>query len=160
MDNPRLLATTQALGITASLLSAGMYFVTSNLVISPLYPLPINESTRIFADLYNNGKGLQVPLAFGSSALFAAAAYLSPDKKREYGAASVFTLASMLFTVVFMFGGIERLLQIRGLDGSQIQRVSKVEVVQLLQKWKRQNYVRALFSFIGGAVGLYAAVGL
>lgn len=158
MDSQKLLATTQVLGITASLLSAGMYFVTSKLVIPPLYPLPINESTRIFADLYNNGYGLQVPLGFGGSAIYAVAAYLSPNKKLEFGAASIATLATMLFTVAFMVGGIERLLTIQKMDGSQIQRVSKVEVVNLLQTWKRQNYVRALFSFIGGIVGLYATV--
>lgn len=158
MEEQRLLATTQVLGITTSLLSAGMYFITSNLVILPLLPLPINESTRIFADLYHNGKGVQVPLTVGSSVAFAIASYLSPRKRLEYGAAGVAAISTMVVTVLFMFGGIERLLAITKMDGSQIQRVSKAEVQQLLQAWRGQNYVRALLSFISGLVGLYATI--
>ena len=135
-----------------------MYFTTSSLVIPALFGLPINESTRIFADLYHNGKGVQIPLTVGSSFAYALAAYLTPEKRTELGVAGLLCIGTMAFTAAFMFGGIDELLNIRGMDGSQIQRVQKSTVNGLLESWRQQNFVRAALSFAGGMLGLYAVI--
>lgn len=99
-----------------------------------------------------------VPLAFGSAALNAANSYLLPSSRIEYGVAATAVTGTMVFTVAVMLPGIERLLKIRKMDGSEIQGVKKQEVLHLLGAWKGQNYVRAGLSLTAGVLGIYAAL--
>lgn len=147
--------TAQALGITASLISSGVYLASSALAITPLLPLPINESTRIFASIYDVGKQLQVPLAATAVLGNAFAAYLT-ESAVEFGTAAALSAGAIGFTVAYMMPGIQRLLSVSELDGSKIQAVQKHEVVHLLVSWQKQNYVRVVMALVAGALGLYA----
>lgn len=158
MDNETVVRTTQALGITTALFMSGVYFGSSYLAIQPLLPLPVSESTRIFADIYHTGAGLLVPLALGSAALNAVNAYLVPTARIEYGVAAAAAAGTMAFTVAVMLPGVERLLKIRKMNGSEIQSVKKQEVVGLMKAWKAQNYVRAGLGSTAGVLGVYAVV--
>ncbi|KAK5958893.1 hypothetical protein OHC33_000737 [Knufia fluminis] len=158
MANHLVIRTTQALGITSALFMSGIYFGSSYLSIHPLLPLPISDSTRIFADIYHSGAGFIVPLALGSAALNALSAYLVPSSRLEYGVAAAAATGTLAFTVAVMLPGIDRLLRIRKMDGSEIQGVQKQEVIELMKAWKRQNYVRALLGFTAGVLDVYAVV--
>lgn len=155
MDVPVAARTAQVLGITASLISSGVYLASSALSITPLLPLPINESTRIFASIYDVGKSLQVPLAATAVLGNALAAYLT-DSTVEFGTAAALSAGTIAFTVAYMMPGIESLLAINKLDGSKIQGVHKREVVELLVSWQKQNYTRVVMALVAGVLGLYA----
>lgn len=156
MDRQSLTSTTQALGISTALVMSGFYFSTSWVGINPLVPLPISQSTSIFTQVFETGGAFVVPLALSSTALNAAAAYLTARRRYTFAIASLAAISTLGFTAAFMLGGIGRLVDISKMDGSQIQGVRRDEVVSLLLAWKRQNYVRAALSFISGMVGLFA----
>lgn len=156
MNTPFATSTTQVLGITASLLSSGVFLASSALVISPLLPLPINESTRIFSSIYHMGKTLQVPFNVVAIVANAVAAYFVRSQRLEHCAASSLVIGSLMFTITYMMPGIERILRIHGMDGSQIQSVRKQEVIDLLLAWKSQNYVRAGLTLAAGLLGSFA----
>lgn len=156
MDRSRFTSTSQALGIGTAFFMSGIYFGSSYIAIDPLLPLPINHSTRAFSDIYHSGVGLIIPLSLGSTILNAIAAYLTPERRLEFAIASAASVAPLAYTVTFMLGGINRLLQIMSMDGSQIQGVRKEEVIHLLLTWKGQNYVRAGLALVAGTIGLYA----
>ena len=156
MDYQTAIRTTQALGITSAFLMAGMNFVSSFLFIKPLLPLPTSESTRIFAYIYHTGAGVLVPVALGSAALNGVSAYVIPSSRTEYVAAAVAAAGTMAWTGAVMLPGIGRLLEVSKANGSEIQDVKKQEVVNLLNAWKGQNYVRAGLGFLAGVLSLYA----
>lgn len=138
---------------------SGIYFGSSYLAINSLLPLPINESVRIFADLYHTGASFIIPLAIGSTATNALAAYMTPLRRRRiiFAAAALAAIGTLAYTGLAMFPNINRLLQIKDMNGSEIQGVQKIEVVHRITVWKEQNYVRAGLSFAAGVLALVAA---
>lgn len=158
MDQNTARSTASALGIGTAFFMSGIYFGSSYLAINPLLPLPISESVRIFSDLYHEGASLIIPLALGSTAANALAAYMTPLRQRRiiFAAAAVAAIGTLGYTGLAMFPNINRLLEIRGMNGSAIQGVQKLEVVHRLTVWKKQNYVRAGLAFASGVLALFA----
>lgn len=158
MSSPQITATTQAVGITASLILSGFYFSTSSVSIQPLLGLPINESTRIFSSIYHSGLPIAVALSVSAALSNATSAYLVPSSVVEYGIATASTLAPLFLTQAIMMPGIQRLLKVSKMDGSEIQGVRKAEVVDLLLAWRSQNFARGAFCFVAGVVAMYACI--
>lgn len=117
----------------------------------------------VFSTIYHQGVKIVGPL---SAIPFLANAYLaytshtkgSTDKRTLYGAAAVGCISTIVFTVVFMIKGIDRLNAIAA--SSAEQEKVPVEVVQgLLRSWIGQNYVRAGLALAGGVASLTATLG-
>ncbi|KAK5091139.1 hypothetical protein LTR05_001319 [Lithohypha guttulata] len=154
MDRLSVRSTAQALGIGTAFLSSGIYFGSSYLAINSILPLPINQSTRVFSDLYHSGAGLMVPLVLSSTAFNGVAAYMIASQRGQLvtSIATAAALGSLAYTGLMM-SNIKRLLEISNMGGSDIQGVTKTEVVDRLQTWKIQNYIRAGLAFTAGVLG-------
>ena len=155
MDSLNVKYAAQALGVGAPLLMSGVFFGASHLTIPPLLKLSIKDATQAFAFVYHTGAGVQGTLAATGIVSTAIAAYLSPERRLEYEAIGAGIASPIIFTLVFMAGGINRLLAIQSMNGSEVQSVRKEEVIGLLKTWQSQNYLRAGIAFAAGAYGMY-----
>lgn len=155
MDNPIIIRTAQALGLTTALISSGVSFCAAGLCIPPILPLPISESTRILASLYYDGAKLVVPLTITSAVCNGVAAYLLPQAWREYTVAAMLALSIPIYTRVWMMPGIDQLLRVSQMDGSAIQGVRREHVLRLLQQWASQTYIRGALALGAGLLGVW-----
>lgn len=154
MDTSSIVSTAQALGTSANFFAAGVSFASSALVISPLLPLSVSDSARIFSTLYNVGKFTQGPISSTATIANLVAAYYSASGAAN-GTAAALSMAPLAFTGIYMMPGISRLLSIHAMDGAQKQAVGRKEVVDLLLAWKGQNYVRTTLMITAGLIGGY-----
>ncbi|KIV97331.1 hypothetical protein PV10_01093 [Exophiala mesophila] len=155
MDNPTIIRTTQALGLTTALVSSGISFCAAGLCFPPILPLPISESSRILASLFYSGGKLVVPLTITSAVCNGVAGYLVPQAWREYTVAAILALSIPIYTRVWMMPGINKLLRVSQMDGSAIQGVRREHVLQLLQEWASQTYIRGALALGAGLLGVW-----
>lgn len=154
MNSLDLIHTSQAIGIAVPLLSSGIFFASSFLVIHPLFPLSVPEGTRIFADIFHTGSSIQAPLVSTGILFNAAAAYFIPEARAEHAAASLLVASTAALTAIVMLPGINKLVE----ASEQGEKVSMTRetMIGLLSAWKTSNYVRAGLALTAGALGLFA----
>ena len=159
MAAPNLLRTIQSLGITTAFLMSGMNLASSTLFIpsisSPV--LSTRFSTAVFAHIYHAGAPILVPLALSCSLFNFVNGYIVSEARPTYVSAALCAIGTMAWTGLFMLKGIGRLLEIGEMERAK-QEERQGEVVELLEAWKRQNYVRAGLGFVAGVLGVYAAL--
>lgn len=124
-------------------------------------PIIINEaatvSTPIFTHVYNRGAVVAVPGAFIASTAFGYLAYNTQNTthRRLFTTGALLTIGVVPFTRLFMFGGIQRLIEIS--ENAAMQAKSGGEVTRLLKTWTVQNWVRCVMMFMAGVAGLATA---
>lgn len=156
MNSFDLVSTTQASGIAVAFLSSGVFLSSSVLAIHPLFPLSIEEATRIFADIFHTGSGLQAPLVSSGILLNAASAYFVPEARTEFGLASLCIASTAMLTKFAMLPGINTLCEVSE-TGNQA-KLSKETVVELLKSWRFHNYIRFGLALTAGSLGLFAVL--
>ncbi|KAL8945672.1 MAG: hypothetical protein Q9183_008020 [Haloplaca sp. 2 TL-2023] len=166
-DNPKhrdklsgmdtLVSTTQALGLTSTLILSGINFGASLLTLPILYTRDPSISTPIFHELYTRGAVSLVPLGIFSAACSALTAYLVPSQRQLWATAAVATASQTPWTLLVMKGTNDRLNGIAG-DKVEQQKVDKEEVVGLLKSWTWMNVGRGLLALGGGMAGLWAVM--
>lgn len=147
----------QVIGLTSSILLAGINIGASLLTIPILYTRPASISTPIFSEFYSRGAVTLVPLGIFSGSCSALVAYLLPSQRQLWAVAAVATLAQTPWTVLMMMGTNNRLVAIANSKTEQ-EKVSGEEVVGLLTRWRWMNVVRGLLALVGGLAGLSAVM--
>lgn len=151
----KTIRTSQALGLTSSLVLAGINLGSSFLTVPLLYKQPTSVSTTIFREFYINGAITLVPLGIFSGACSALAAYLVPSERTLWAIASTFTLAQLPWTLIVMMSTNNRLCGI-AVSPVEQEKVAAKEVVNLLQRWAWMNIVRGGLALVGGVTGVWA----
>jgi hypothetical protein len=153
MDNA--IRTAQVLGLTGSLVLAGVNIGTSFLVIPLLYNRPTSVTTPIFAELYTKGAVTLVPLGIFSASCSAVVAYLDPSQRNLWAFAAVATISQTPWTLLMMMKTNNRLVAISASEKEQ-EKASDEEVVGLLKQWTWMNFVRGGLALAGGLAGVWA----
>ncbi|KAL9578475.1 MAG: hypothetical protein Q9212_005697, partial [Teloschistes hypoglaucus] len=83
---------TQALGLTTSLVLAGVNIGSSALTIPILQTRPASTTAPIFHEFYLRGAALNVPLGIFSAACSATVAYLLPAQRGLWAMAAAATI--------------------------------------------------------------------
>jgi hypothetical protein len=156
MDNSTLLRATSLVGLSSSLCLSATYFGSTAVALPLLYGLGVNNSSKGFNLLYNNGLRVVAPLAAIAAVSYGTAAYLDPSKRTGYAIAAVASFASIPFTIVFMSTVINRVIEISK-DVRLQEKVTVPEVEAMLTQWGRMNLARAGMAGVGGIIGLLLA---
>ncbi|KAL8663593.1 MAG: hypothetical protein Q9202_003781 [Teloschistes flavicans] len=143
------------LGLTTSLMLAGINIGSSALTIPILHTRPASVTTPIFHEFYLRGAALNVPLAILSAACSATVAYVLPAQRQLWVTAAVATISQLPWTLLVMMGTNQRLIAIAQSHVEQ-EKVGKDEVEGLLKRWGWMNYVRGGLALVGGGVGVWA----
>ncbi|KAL8777862.1 MAG: hypothetical protein Q9203_002586 [Teloschistes exilis] len=146
---------TQALGLTTSLILAGVNIGSSALTIPILLTRPASTTAPIFHEFYLRGAALNVPLGIFSAACAASIAYLLPAQRGLWATAAVATISQLPWTLLVMMGTNQRLIKIAGSRVEQ-EKVGKEEFEGLLRRWAWMNHVRGGMALVGGCVGVWA----
>ena len=149
--------TAQVLGLTSSILLAGINIGSSYLTVPILYTRPTSTSTPFFSEFYIRGAITLVPLGIFSSFCSATVAYLHPAQRELWAIAAAAIIAQTPWTVLVMMGTNNRLNAIAASKIEQ-EKISSEEVVGLLRQWAWMNVVRGLLALVGGLVGLWAVM--
>lgn len=159
--------TTTLLGITSTLVLAGINIGTSLLFVPHLYTLPIETSTRIFDSLYHDGAKAVVPLAATSilSYTYLAAYHATAEQRTELAVAAGLVVSTLVWTQLVVMPVNNRLVSIARKGGSgKVGGGEKAggggtsEVEGLLASWRWMNYVRGFVALAAGLVALNAVV--
>ena len=100
------------LSIPTTFLMTGYSISASQSTLPIIYDQPASVSLKVFEGVYKKGAILVVPGAILSATAMAYLAYVYPEQRKTYGAAAAVTLTWLPFTTLFMFKGINRLLEI------------------------------------------------
>jgi hypothetical protein len=149
----------QIAGFSTPLFTSGIFFASSQLILPPLYDLPVSTSTPIFRQVYYNGLAVIVPLIVASTTSNAFLAYAaeSSELRAIYASASASIIGTLLWTVLVMMDGIKKL---NGIAESAVEqeKADKNEVQGLLRGWTTQNFVRSGLAFTGAMTSVYATL--
>jgi hypothetical protein len=105
------------------------------------------------------GKYIFPPLSLVSGALFSILAYVHPLKRGGFISAAVGCLSILPFTSMYMIPTVNN--KILALDdiakaGKKAEvEAKRLEVSELLERFRQQNLVRGGLFWAGGAIGLY-----
>ena len=149
--------TAQVLGLTSSLVLAGINIGASHLTLPLLYTRPASISTPLFSELYIRGALTLVPLGIFSGSCSALVAYLLPAQRQYWAIAAVATYAQTPWT---LFGMMKTNNRLNAIAASKVEqeKVSEEEVVGLLRRWAWMNVVRGLLALVGGLTSVYAVM--
>jgi hypothetical protein len=109
------------------------------------------------ADL--SGKYIFPPLSLASGALFSLLAYADPVKRAGFINAAIGCLSILPFTSLYMIPTVNN--KILALDDkakagkTEEVEAKRMEVTELLERFRQQNLVRGGLFWTGGAIGLY-----
>jgi hypothetical protein len=107
----------------------------------------------------STGKYIFPPLSLVSGALFSVLAYAHPLKRGGFIGAAVGCLSILPFTSMYMIPTVNN--KILAFDDKakagkrEEVEAKRMEVSELLERFRQQNLVRGGMFWIGGAVGLY-----
>ncbi|KAM0430895.1 hypothetical protein ACHAPT_005528 [Fusarium lateritium] len=147
----------QALGLTSSIFLAGVNIGASHLTVPLLYQQPISINTAFFKEFYTRGAVTLVPLAIISASSSAFAAYLVPSQRTLWAAAAAATISQIPWTGLVMMATNNRLNAVAASKAEQ-EKISKEEVVALLQRWRWMNIVRGSLALVGGLTAVWAVL--
>ena len=147
------------LSIPTTFLMAGYSISASQSTLPIIYDQPASVSLKVFEGVYKKGAILVVPGAILSATAMGYLAYVYPEQRKAYGAAAAVTLTWLPFTTLFMFKGINRLLEIGGSSVETQKAEQSGEVLTLLKAWAFQNALRGMLAFVGGSVTLLTSLG-
>ena len=151
MDTSSRIQTAKLIAVPLPWVLAGYSLAFSQNAVPTIYDVPAEVATPVFKQVYHRGAQFVVP---GAAVLASAAGYLAyvlPHQRTQWGVAAVGGLMPIAFTALVMNGGIQRLLTISGNKTMQEKATANLEHRQLLIRWVKQNYVRAI---INAAVGV------
>lgn len=151
------ISTCQVIGLTSSLIIAGINLGASHLTVPLLYQQPIPISVAFFKEFYTRGALTLVPLAILSGSSSGLVAYLVPAQRTLWTAAAVATLSQIPRTLIGMMATNNRLNEIADSKVQQ-EKVNREEVVSLLKRWRWMNIVRGLLALTGGLSAVLALV--
>ena len=117
----------------------------------------VSTSPAFKADLV--GKYIFPQLSMVSGALFSVLAYAHPAKRGGFIVAAVGCLSILPFTSLYMIPTANNkilALDDKAKEGKRAEvEAKRMEVSELLERFRQQNLVRGGLFWIGGAVGLY-----
>ena len=158
MDTSSRIQTAKLIAVPLPWVLAGYSLAFSQNAVPTIYDVPAEVATPVFKQVYHRGAQFVVP---GAAVLASAAGYLAyvlPHQRTQWGGAAVGGLMPIAFTALVMNGGIQRLLTISGNKTMQEKATANLEHRQLLIRWVKQNYVRAIINAAVGVVTLRTAI--
>lgn len=158
MDTSSLIQTAKLIAVPLPWVLAGYSLAFSQNAVPTIYDVPAEVATPVFKQVYYSGAQFIAP----SAAILASAAgylaYVLPHQRTEWTAAAVGGLLPIAFTAFVMNSGIQRLIAISGNKTMQEKATANLEHRQLLIRWVKQNYVRAIINAAVGVVTLRATI--
>ncbi|MCJ1401461.1 hypothetical protein MMC11_004674 [Xylographa trunciseda] len=155
----------QTVGIISAGFASGAIFGFSHVTIPCLCQAPTAVMLKQFASLYNIGKATAPVADIVATAAFAYLAYAVPALRNSYiGAAAIacmigpWTLIMMIPTNDELFRRVAAAEKLK--DGESVSEAGLPKgqkTPELLAKWRRLNYLRALFPLTGAIMGAWAA---
>lgn len=165
-----LRGTTAVLGITSTLVLAGVNIGTSLLFVPRLSTLPMASSTAIFDRLYHDGAQVLVPLAgvgiasFGylsyyyhQSAPVLASSHGSSSFSPVFGVAAGLVASTLLWTRTIIWPVNQRLIGMAR-DAERREMAGPNVVNEDLRRWRWMNYMRGFVALGAGVLALTALV--
>lgn len=164
--------TLTAVGLSASFFYSGFSYCASALVVPLLYPLPTRHATTFFDGFFHNGAAQVVPVSLLATSALGAGAYFASKERGPAAPAATFAgynvvhlgvagalvvVSSLPWTRLVMMPTINKLLAYS--TDAVASDKNAPQVIELLQAWRWMNFVRALFGFGGGLLGLAAFFG-
>lgn len=156
MDSKTTIQAAKFATITSNLIMTGYTLALSQNGASQLYDEPARFSTPMFKRIFNTGGRFAIPSSLLNTFSSVYLAYFVPEKRRLWALVTALTVAMNLWTGFIMMPGIQRLIAISESSAAQEKADANLEHRQLLIKWVKQNYVRALAMMVGGLAGLQA----
>ena len=161
MDTTTIATVAKITSISASFGLAGYSFCCSQNFLGGIlkYNPPAGISTQLFSHVFHEGGAVVLPASLLAATGAGYLAYTKPDQRAFWTTNAVCVLLPLPWTRLYMFPGIQRLLEISRSAIEQEKVTQSGEHIGLLKAWVWQNYMRAASHFVGGMAALLATVG-
>lgn len=123
-----------------------------------MYELSPETVTKMFARVFYRGSAVVAPLSIVSAIATGTLAYMHPEQRNIFAAATVATVAPLIWTRVVMGSTVDRLLEL-GNNAAMREKAGSTEIVALLKSWTAMNFVRSGLGAAGGFIALWAVLG-